>query len=724
MDMDVEMETTDVIICGCGPTGALLSALLGRKSTKNTVLEREMEVVTDPRGIALDEDGIRLLQEVDLYDKVYSEIGEPISHVWFTSGKDGLKTKPFMHMDMSTTEGGSGHVGGICHRQPVMEKYLRQSAVACAPTSELRLGCTITQIEEDEDHVRVKYTDDSLGGVEKWIKGKFLVGADGKTGFTRKMYLEKRGVVLESLPGYEYQETWVAVNYHMDLPTPETHPDFPLWKLGYTPQGVYDAFFPVHFRFIGNPDRPSVCGTFGLRKERLWRFEYVVDKAKGEDPVEMATYDKMAAVIFPYLTHPGKTYGLESPVQYPVDCIHVLRSRPFSFSARSCNKWSVGRVVLCGDAAHVMPPFGGQGIASGFRDASGIAWRLVLACRPPAQGGLVSKPGSTSTYHERLFSGWCLERKQQLDISIASTVANGELTTARNPIKVFVRDWILWFMQLIPSLRRKLELGPRSEGMVRYKYVDGMAFLPDLFGGRQLPQVYCRAVGIISSSSSSSSSSTTSSRGETDRVGAVGEVEFTDDVIFRPESLSSLRLLVLVDALSDVAKARDELSQLNIEHLSNNEVKMSEVCYLVMSSAGCSDSTGVDVKAGTKSSAAQGVNGNVHSNGNGNGAIVTESTDQNKTKKKEEEEEEDMVLTTMQNKRVYRIATGDEFAACRLCRNRPPPTGYDMLRVRAEVGGRKYVLVRPDRFTFAACRSGAELAGACGRIAGVLFGTP
>lgn len=95
----------------------------------------------------------------------------------------------------------------------------------------------------------------------------------------------------------------------MDLPTPETHPDFPLWKLGYTPQEVYDAFFPKHFRFIGNPDRPSVCGTFGLRKERLWRFEYVVDVDKGEDPVEMATYDKMAAVIFPYLTHPGKTYG-------------------------------------------------------------------------------------------------------------------------------------------------------------------------------------------------------------------------------------------------------------------------------------------------------------------------------------------------------------------------------------------------------------------------------
>ena len=68
-------ETTDVIIVGCGPTGALLSAYLGRASVHNVVLEREPEITTDPRGIALDEDGIRYLQGVGLYDKVFTEIG-------------------------------------------------------------------------------------------------------------------------------------------------------------------------------------------------------------------------------------------------------------------------------------------------------------------------------------------------------------------------------------------------------------------------------------------------------------------------------------------------------------------------------------------------------------------------------------------------------------------------------------------------------------------------
>lgn len=68
-------ETTDVIICGCGPTGALLSVYLGQMSISNVVLEKETGVTTDPRGIALDEDGIRLLQGAGIYDTIYTQTG-------------------------------------------------------------------------------------------------------------------------------------------------------------------------------------------------------------------------------------------------------------------------------------------------------------------------------------------------------------------------------------------------------------------------------------------------------------------------------------------------------------------------------------------------------------------------------------------------------------------------------------------------------------------------
>jgi hypothetical protein len=98
----------------------------------------------------------------------------------------------------------------------------------------------------------------------------------------------------------------VALNWKITIPTPETHPNFPLWKLGYTPDQVYDAFFPVAFTFICNPDRPSVCGRFGLREDQLWRFEFVVQPE--EDGYEMAKYENVKKVVYPYLTHPKERY--------------------------------------------------------------------------------------------------------------------------------------------------------------------------------------------------------------------------------------------------------------------------------------------------------------------------------------------------------------------------------------------------------------------------------
>lgn len=69
------MDETSVIICGGGPTGAVLSALLGMMHVPNVVLEKDRDITTDPRGIALDEDGIRALQSIGIYDRIYTEIG-------------------------------------------------------------------------------------------------------------------------------------------------------------------------------------------------------------------------------------------------------------------------------------------------------------------------------------------------------------------------------------------------------------------------------------------------------------------------------------------------------------------------------------------------------------------------------------------------------------------------------------------------------------------------
>ena len=116
-------ETTDVLICGCGPTGALLSVYLGQMSISNVVLEREAEVTTDPRGIALDEDGIRLLQGAGLYNTIYTQTGtckwllqkpslylvrnltgeQAMQNFNFISGtQKDLDAQPFLSMDYGT----------------------------------------------------------------------------------------------------------------------------------------------------------------------------------------------------------------------------------------------------------------------------------------------------------------------------------------------------------------------------------------------------------------------------------------------------------------------------------------------------------------------------------------------------------------------------------------------------------------------------------------------
>lgn len=104
-----------------------------------------------------------------------------------------------------------------------------------------------------------------------------------------------------------YEEIWVALNWEISLPNETTHPEFPLWKLGYTPEQVYDLFFPRNFRFICNPNRPAVCGRFGLPSDRLWRFEFVIHK--GEVGDEMSKPEAIKKVVFPYITHAGSRYG-------------------------------------------------------------------------------------------------------------------------------------------------------------------------------------------------------------------------------------------------------------------------------------------------------------------------------------------------------------------------------------------------------------------------------
>lgn len=138
-----QWETTDVLICGCGPTGAMLSAFLGRANVANVVLEKEPGITTDPRGIALDDDGIRLLQGLGLYDAVFSDIGSctfaystrlvsfPLRQILLTH-KMSWTASDFSRILVLP---GANFVGGVhhdFHKRPLMQ--LDAASVRTSPT--------------------------------------------------------------------------------------------------------------------------------------------------------------------------------------------------------------------------------------------------------------------------------------------------------------------------------------------------------------------------------------------------------------------------------------------------------------------------------------------------------------------------------------------------------------------------------------------------------------
>jgi hypothetical protein len=278
---------------------------------------------------------------------------------------------------------------------------------------------------------------------------------------------------------------------------------------------------------------------------------------------------------------------------------------------------------------------GGQGIASGFRDASSLAWRLAVLCKASTQG--LTLP------HDKFFTAWYLERKQQLEKSLAVTITNGEFVTESNPVKIFIRNWSLWFMQLIPSWRDKLRQGQRHEGLIRYQYSNGMPFIPSLNGGLCVPQVYCKSVT------------------------PEDKVYFTDDVIFGQKK-GLFQLLVYLKNPADMAVVGKDVS--DIETISQGHIYESDI------------------------------------------TCMTESYPQT-------------FIQTVKNEHcypTYSIATGEEFAKSELCKGRPEPRYYDPYRLRKELKGHKYTILRPDRFVFASFSTRDDLVKAIRALVAYLNG--
>lgn len=332
----------------------------------------------------------------------------------------------------------------------------------------------------DDDLPTVEYVADD--GSRRQIRGQFLIGADGKVGIVRKHFLEPTAGIKQEEGLYPYDGTWVAANLSITAPTPQTHPQFPLWDLGYSPDEVYDLFWPAGWHFCCPPGKATAAGRFGPHSERIWRHEFRQDWNDSLDAEELL-WDH----ITPMITREGDEQGrkFHGSVQYPSDCIKILRCRPFRFTHKVVNRWFYKRTILIGDAAHVFPPFAGQGIASGVRDAHQLAWRLALL----VSNGDSSKPHASS---DDILKAWELERRKSVDDAGFFSMLNGKM--CNNPPNLLILA-VIWFRQFWESIPFLPRLSDPQASMERkgFTAVEGGFSLKAYNGGARLAQIYVQS---------------------------------------------------------------------------------------------------------------------------------------------------------------------------------------------------------------------------------------
>ncbi|MFJ8208257.1 bifunctional 3-(3-hydroxy-phenyl)propionate/3-hydroxycinnamic acid hydroxylase [Streptomyces sp. NPDC096033] len=370
-----QTEPAPVVIIGAGPVGVTAALLLARRGIRTVVLERHQDVYPLPRAVATDDEVRRILQAAGVGEE-FAAISRPAN---------GLRLLDARHRVMAefrrSEHGRHGYPQTSMFDQPELERLLRD-ALARRPECELRGGVEVTGVGPDPaGPVRVTYRDED-GDHHLWAAA--VLGCDGAGSLTRAAI----GAAWEDL---RFEERWTVIDVR-------TKADVRCWE------GVDQ---------VCDPHRPA---TFMRVGEDRYRWEFRLQE--GGQPVR--------ELIAPWL----------SP-SYDGD-FDVVRETQYTFRARVADRWRSGRVFLLGDAAHLTPPFIGQGLCAGLRDAQNLTWKLA---RVLGQGG-----------DERLLDTYESERKPHARHAIRLAVAMGWAMTGGQDGAAALRRRILAAACRIPGL--------------------------------------------------------------------------------------------------------------------------------------------------------------------------------------------------------------------------------------------------------------------------------
>jgi 3-(3-hydroxy-phenyl)propionate hydroxylase len=383
-------KTAPVVIVGAGPTGITAATLLAQYGVESLVLDRWADVYPQPRAVHLDDEVYRIVHRLGIADE-FAKISRPALGLRLLD--PSMTVLAEFQRDPTRTR--HGHPEANMFDQPEFEALLRTN-LERHPQSTLRGNAEVTDLTDiGGGRTRIAYTDRGDGSTHT-VEATYVLGCDGANSLVRSHI----GSTMRDL---NFEQRWLVVDV-------ATTADLGQWA------GVHQ---------LCDPHR---AGTFMQIGDVRYRWEFRL--LPGETADDFRTISALRPLIAPWTG------------QVRDDQLEVIRVAEYTFRARIADRWRVGNTFLLGDAAHLTPPFVGQGMGAGVRDAMNLAWKLAGVL----DGTL--NPAVLDTYEQ--------ERKPHARRMIDLALMVGRAMTAGGRIGDLARRTLVPRMHLLPGLRERV----------------------------------------------------------------------------------------------------------------------------------------------------------------------------------------------------------------------------------------------------------------------------